>query len=234
LVSDSGIRGIVVNMTSLDQWSHHEGVLDAQAGLDVSAAAQLGYEGGFSCIEFLNAMPSTLGGAIFMNARCYGAEIADVLLEVTVLDEDNRIQIVPFEPSQWSYKRSPFQGRDWVILSAKLRTKPCEPSAIEAIMRANAADRESKGHFRLPCAGSIFKNNHAFGDPSGVIIDRLGLKGLARGQAAVSAWHANILVNNGGASAADMRSLIEEVQQRVFDATGFLLEEEVIYAGEWS
>lgn len=233
LVSDRGIRGLVLNLTSLSDWSWDGGLLRVQAGLDVSAAAELGRSRGFSCLEFLNAMPSTVGGAVYMNARCYGAEVADVLEEVLVLNEDNQEERVPFVKEQWAYKVSPFQSRNVVILEAWFRTEPAAPEAVEKVMRTNAADREAKGHFRLPCAGSVFKNNHAFGDPSGVIIERVGLKGLRRGRAVVSSWHANIIVNEGGASATDLRALITDVKNKVALATGFVLEEEVIYAGEW-
>ena len=233
LVSDLGIRGLVLNLTSLSGWSWEAGIFRAQAGLDVSAAAEVGRSHGFSCLEFLNAMPSTVGGAVFMNARCYGAEIADVLVEATILDDDNRECVVPYRKDQWDYKVSPFQGRGCIIVEAAFRTTRAEPGAVGAVMKANAADREAKGHFRLPCAGSVFKNNHAFGAPSGVLIDRAGLKGLRRGNAVVSAWHANIIVNEGGATAADLRSLIGEVKSRVAEATGFELQEEVVFAGEW-
>jgi len=233
LVSDRGIRGLVLNLTTLSGWSHHQGLLRAQAGLDVSVAAEAGRAGGFSCLEFLNAMPSTVGGAVYMNARCYGAEIADVVHEVLVLDESNQERTVAFVKEQWAYKVSPFQTKDWVIVEARFRTTPSDPAEVARVMAANAEDREVKGHFRLPCAGSVFKNNHDFGAPSGVIIDRVGLKGLRRGQAVVSPWHANIIVNEGGATAADLRALITEVKTKVAASTGFVLEEEVIYAGEW-
>ncbi len=234
LVADRGIRGLVVNLTTLAEWSFEKGLFRAQAGLEVSTAAEIGQKGGFSCLEFLNAMPSTVGGAVFMNARCYGAEIADVLDSVLILDENNNEQIVPFLKDQWSYKVSPFQNQDQVILEACFRTVPAASEEIARVMKANADDRQSKGHFRLPCAGSVFKNNHDFGAPSGVLIDRVGLKGLRRGQAFVSDWHANIIVNQGGATADDLRALILEVKDRVAQATGFVLEEEVIYAGDWT
>lgn len=233
LVADGGIRGVVLNLTSLAGWSHEKGILWTQAGLEVSAAAEAGRAQGFSCLEFLNAMPSTIGGAVYMNARCYGAEVADVLEDVLVLDEANNERLVPFAKDQWAYKVSPFQDRDWLILEARFRTLPADPLVVGKVMETNATDRRAKGHFRLPCAGSVFKNNHAFGDPSGVIIDRVGLKGLRRGRAAVSSWHANIIVNEGGATAGDLRALILEVKARVAEATGFVLEEEVIYAGAW-
>lgn len=233
LVADRGIRGLVVNLTSLAGFSHQGNVLTAQAGLDVSDAAEAGRRGGFSCLEFLNAMPSTVGGAVYMNARCYGGEIADVLLDATILDETNTERVVPFEREQWGYKRSPFQGQDWIIVGARFRTVAADSGAVAAVMKTNSDDRTAKGHFRLPCAGSVFKNNHEFGAPSGVVIDRVGLKGLRRGNAAVSGWHANIIVNEGGATAADLRALIDEVKEKVATATGFLLEEEVVFAGDW-
>ena len=233
LVADQGIRGLVVNLTALADWSVEKGFLRVQAGLEVSRAAEIGRDQGFSCLEFLNAMPSTIGGAVYMNARCYGAEVADVLDQVVILDESNCEVTVQFVRDQWAYKVSPFQNRDQIIVEARFRTKTADPATVEKIMNANAEDRRAKGHFRLPCAGSVFKNNHAFGEPSGVIIDRVGLKGLRRGRAVVSDWHANIIVNEGGASANDLRALILDVKEKVASATGFTLEEEVIYAGEW-
>jgi UDP-N-acetylmuramate dehydrogenase len=233
LVSDKGVRGVTLNLTSLAGWRHSEGVLTTQAGLDVSAAAEAGLATGFSCLEFLNAMPSTVGGAVYMNARCYGAEIADVLIDAIVVDGGHE-RTVPFRREEWDYKVSPFQNGTGIIVEARFRTKPAGAAEVEAVMTANKADRESKGHFRLPCAGSVFKNNHAFGAPSGVLIDRVGLKGLRRGRAVVSDWHANIIVNEGGATAADLRALVGEVKDRVAAATGFTLEEEVLYVGDWS
>jgi len=234
LVADQGIRGITLAMSSLVGFQWKQSLLTVSAGTDVSDAARAGLEGGFSCLEFLNAMPSTVGGAIWMNARCYGWEIADVLSSVTVLDESNRTVIVPFAAKDWSYKKSPFQGRDWLILEASFRTSPATREAVEAVMVANEADRTAKGHFRAPCAGSVFKNNHAFGAASGVLIDRCGLKGLRCGKAVVSDWHANIIINEGGALASDIRQLINAVKQKVHSKMGFLLEEEVVYCGDWS
>jgi UDP-N-acetylmuramate dehydrogenase len=232
LVADKGIRGVTLNLTSLASFEHMNGVLTTQAGLDVSAAAEAGRAGGFSCLEFLNAMPSTIGGAVYMNARCYGAEIADVFVEATVVDA-GQSHIVPFRRAEWDYKVSPFQNGAGIIVEAKFRTKPADARDVEAVMTANKADREAKGHFRLPCAGSVFKNNHDFGAPSGVLIDRVGLKGLRRGRAVVSEWHANIIVNEGGATATDLRALIGDVKKRVAQTTGLTLEEEVLYVGDW-
>jgi UDP-N-acetylmuramate dehydrogenase len=234
LIADKGIRGVTLNLTSLKNLRIETGLLVAQAGLDVSHAIDFCLERSLSSLEFLYGMPSTIGGAVWMNARCYGHEIADLFAYARVLNERQEVVEVPFARGDWDYKLSPFQRQDWIILEAAFRTQSKEPKEIQEVMEKNLADRTQKGHFRLPCAGSVFKNDRRWGEPSGVLIERCGLKGLRKGHAVVSDWHANIIVNEGGALASDLRSLIAEVRQRVFDQTGFLLEEEVIYAGDWA
>jgi UDP-N-acetylmuramate dehydrogenase len=100
-------------------------------------------------------------------------------------------------------------------------------------MHEHEADRRAKGHFEHPCAGSIFKNNRSFGAPSGAIIDRLGLRGFSIGRAKVSDRHANIVQNTGGASASEIRAVIEHVAREVERQLGFRLEREVLYVGDW-
>jgi UDP-N-acetylmuramate dehydrogenase len=100
-------------------------------------------------------------------------------------------------------------------------------------MRARRADREAKGHYRLPSAGSVFKNDRRFGRPSGRLLDELGLRGRRLGGAMVSEWHANIFVNAGGATAADMRELIELARREARDKLGVELEPEVLMVGEF-
>ena len=100
-------------------------------------------------------------------------------------------------------------------------------------MRSHEADRRAKGHFTAPCAGSVFKNNRDFGAPSGAIIDSLGLRGFRIGAASVSDLHANIVINSGGATASEIRAVIEYVQDRVREELGFVLEREVLYVGDW-
>ena len=98
-------------------------------------------------------------------------------------------------------------------------------------MESRIADRTAKGHFKLPSAGSIFKNNHAFGKPSGQLIDEAGLRGLQIGGAQVAPWHGNFIVNTGSATAQEVMELIAAIQKRVKDKTGFTLEPEIIFAG---
>jgi UDP-N-acetylmuramate dehydrogenase len=239
LVADSGIRGIVIdtgNWTGETGDRQKEGILEFRAGTSLNSAAEIAAGAGLSGLEFLAGMPGSIGGAVWMNARCYGREIADVLFEAEVIGFSGakpEILRLPANKSEFGYKFSPFQGRDVLILSAAFQLTPGKKDNIRAEMDAHRADREAKGHYRHPSAGSVFKNNPAFGKPSGQIIDELGLCGLSKGDAQVAPWHGNMIINTGGAGASDIRALINEVAAQVKAATGFTLEPEVLFVGEW-
>lgn len=233
--SDRGVRGIVLD---LGAWAgcgfSVPGVVEVRAGTTVDDAAEACAERGLGCLEFLAGMPGSVGGAVWMNARCYGRSVSDVLLETRILDESGRPAAVPIREEDFSYKRSPFQSRDVLILSAVFRTAPVAEGELRARMAELRADREAKGHYRLPSAGSVFKNDYAYGVPTGRIVDELGLRGLSVGGARVADWHGNIIVNSGAATAADIRSLAEEVARRVKEARGLALECEILFVGDWS
>lgn len=233
LVSDQGIRGLTLSTRRLKTLARRNGELVFGAGWDIDAAAEKALAFGLRCLDFAAGMPSSVGGAVWMNARCYGSEISEIFSSALVATE-NGILEKTFQPEEWSYKISPFQSIDGIILQAAFRAFPDEPDKIEQDMEAHRKDREEKGHYRAPCAGSIFKNNRDFGQPSGVLIDQAGFKGLRIGGAQVSPWHGNIIINTGNATASEIRSLIEAVKDGLFSRTGFLLEEEVLYAGDWS
>jgi UDP-N-acetylmuramate dehydrogenase len=239
LVADAGIRGIVVDTGDWKGETGHrqkEGILEFRAGTSLDSAAEIAAEAGLSGLEFLAGMPGSIGGAVWMNARCYGREIADALFETEIIDfsaPQPEPQRLPAHRSEFGYKFSPFQKRDVLILSTAFQLTPGDKDKIRAEMDAHRADREVKGHYRYPSAGSVFKNNPAFGKPSGKIIDELGLCGIRKGGAQVAPWHGNIIINSGGASASDIRALIDEVATQVKAATGFVLETEVLFVGEW-
>ncbi|MCL1931488.1 MAG: UDP-N-acetylmuramate dehydrogenase [Treponema sp.] len=239
LAADAGIRGIVLDTrgwTGAIEQPRREGLLRLRAGTSLDDAAEIAANAGLSGLEFFAGMPGSVGGAVWMNARCYGQEIADVLAETEVIDFSGsapRCVRLIADKKEFGYKKSPFQGRDMLILSASFRLTAGKTAAIRAAMDAHRADREAKGHYRFPSAGSVFKNNSAFGKPTGQIIDELGLCGLQKGGAQVAPWHGNIIVNTGGASASDIRALVDEVAARVKTAAGFTLEPEILFIGEW-
>ncbi|MBN2657743.1 MAG: UDP-N-acetylmuramate dehydrogenase [Spirochaetales bacterium] len=233
LVSDKGIRGITLYTGDLNM-VHGDGTdLICESGIEVSALCESALSRSLSGLEFIYGMPGTAGGALWMNARCYGGEISRIFKWADVLNENNEMERIGFSPADWNYKISPFQKRKILILKACFTLKPGHKDEIRREMDKNYRDREQKGHFKAPCAGSVFKNNRDFGKPSGQIIDEAGLRGLRIGSAVVSDFHANIIVNEGGASATDILELINTVRAKVKESSGFDLEPEVIPVGDW-
>jgi UDP-N-acetylmuramate dehydrogenase len=245
VVSDKGIRGITLDMGAWEGesvWSicADEGELVLKSGTIIDAAVDIAAASRLGGLEFLAGMPGTVGGAVWMNARCYGKEIADVLSWVEYIDfggeEEPQIKRITIEApvkAGFDYKKSPFQKMDCLILSAAFKLIKCDKEKSLVEMEEKRQDRQEKGHYLFPCAGSAFKNNRDFGKPTGRIIDELGLKGRQIGGAQIAPFHGNIIVNTGSATAADIRALMDEVAAKVKAATGFTLEPEILFVGEY-
>jgi UDP-N-acetylmuramate dehydrogenase len=235
LVADEGVRGIVLDTGGLaGEAGRGPGRLIFRSGTGLDDAAEIAASAGLSGLEFFAVMPGSVGGAVWMNARCYGRDTAGVLAETEVIDfsaSPPLFQRLPAVSAEFGYKRSPFQGLDVLILSAAFNLVPKDPALIRAEMASFRSDRENKGHYRFPSAGSVFKNDEGFGKPTGKIIDELGLRGLQIGGARVAPWHGNMIINTGNATAADIRNLAGEVASRVRNATGFVLETEILFVG---
>ncbi|MEX2444735.1 MAG: UDP-N-acetylmuramate dehydrogenase [Alkalispirochaeta sp.] len=236
VVSDAGIRGVVVFLGDLTELAVDGTVLSAQAGAAISDAAAHAADHELRGLEFIYAMPGSVGGAVWMNARCYGGEIFSVLSQVHFVTRTGESGTYTPRAHDFGYKISPFQDGSRIITRVEfsLAAVPGEREALWQGMREHEEDRRNKGHFAYPCAGSIFKNDRSFGRPSGQIIDEQGLRGLERGGARVSDNHGNIIVNTGGATAEDIRGLVTEVQTRVAETTGYQLDPEVLFIGDWS
>jgi UDP-N-acetylmuramate dehydrogenase len=188
-------------------------------------------------LEFAAGLPGSVGGAVYMNARCYEREFADLLVAVRYLDADYCAATLDIERQAWSYKHTPFMPgarlSGSIVLGASFSLLPGNREALSARMSQLEEDRRQKGHFDYPSAGSLFKNNRAFGRPTGKILDELGFRGRRVGDAMVSPKHANIFVNAGKASARDMLALIRQAQEAAKSAYGFELEPEVVTLGEF-
>jgi UDP-N-acetylmuramate dehydrogenase len=235
VVSDKGIRGIVLDTCAWKGASVNDNTVSFNSGTSMDEAAEFAAARGLSGLEFLAGMPGSIGGAVWMNARCYGSEIADVLTWTQIIDfgaAEPQERRVPADRTEFGYKRSPFQGKDNLILSAAFNLKAADVTEIKSKMEKNRQDRQEKGHYRFPCAGSAFKNNHEFGKPTGQIIDELDLRGFQIGGAQIAPFHGNIVINTGNASAADIRALMDEVAAKVKTATGFTLEPEILFVGQ--
>jgi UDP-N-acetylmuramate dehydrogenase len=233
LVSDRGIRGLAIDLSLVRGIERAEDSVSALCGTPMSDVSQFALAQGLSGLEFCFSLPGSVGGAVWMNARCYERSISDVLASAEHLSEDLAVARRPMASGEWGYKLSPFQRLNGVILTACFRLTEGEPAEMEEKMKRFRADREKKGHFLHPCAGSIFKNNHAFGAPTGKLIDSLGLKGLRAGGAEIAPYHGNIIINLGGATARDVLTLIETAESEALARLGLRLEREIVLAGEW-
>jgi UDP-N-acetylmuramate dehydrogenase len=171
-----------------------------------------------------------------MNARCQEKSVSDMLIETEIMDVGgNSLNPfwVPCKDGDFSYKRSPFQSRNALIIRARFSLGNGVPEELLRTAAALRQDREDKGHFCAPSAGSVFKNNRAFGKSAGKIIDELGLRGFSRGGAMVAPWHGNFIINSGYASAADIRALTEILAGKAHAALGITLEPEILFVGDW-
>ena len=237
VVSDRGIRGIVLDTGAWKGETFTEGSIVIKSGTTADEAAEYAAAMGLTGLEFIAGMPGTIGGAVYMNARCYGSEIADLLEWTEIIDfsvcANMQIKRLPACKKDFGYKLSPFQGKDTLILSVCIKLKPGNKEKILAEMKKNRQDRQEKGHYLFPCAGSAFKNNRDFGKPTGQIIDELGLRGLKIGGAQIAPFHGNIVINTGNATAKDIRTLVDEAAARVKKTTGFILESEILFKGEY-
>ncbi|MDR1903182.1 MAG: UDP-N-acetylmuramate dehydrogenase [Treponema sp.] len=249
LAADRGIRGIVLDTGGWKGIDREGKAADGKrfpepllgkgerlvfkSGTPVDEALEAAASAGLGGLEFLAGMPGTVGGAVWMNARCYDKSVSDVLLATEILDEGLERVWLPFRGEDFAYKKSPFQARDVLILAACFALTALPEAEIRGEMAGCRRDRDAKGHYRFPSAGSVFKNNRAFGKSTGKIIDELGLKGFSRGGAAIAPWHGNIIINTGNATAADIRALTGDVAARVRAALGIELEPEILFIGEF-
>ncbi|MDR1929949.1 MAG: UDP-N-acetylmuramate dehydrogenase [Treponema sp.] len=239
VIADRGIRGIVLDTGGFGGAgkggvSPEGAFLTFNAGTSADEAAETAAAAGLSGLEFLAGMPGSVGGALWMNARCYERSVSDGLVEAEYLDGDTgRREKLPARQEDFGYKMSPFQGKNQLILGARFALRNRPEREIRAEMEDHRRDREAKGHYRFPCAGSVFKNNRLFGAPTGQIIDKLGLRGFALGDAQVAPWHGNIIINRGRAGAGDIRNLAELLKARVREELALELESEILFAGDW-
>ncbi|GMO57176.1 MAG: UDP-N-acetylmuramate dehydrogenase [Treponemataceae bacterium] len=210
------------------------------AGLAMNDAVDASLAAGLAGLEHFAGLPGSVGGAAFMNARCYEKQVSDVLHSIEYLDAaapSGITETYTYNSADWAYKHSPFQNTRRIITSV---TFALTATAVGDLQETkNTADfcrrdREQKRQFDFPSCGSVFKNNRDFGKPSGKIIDEAGLKGFAIGGAQIAPWHGNIIINTGSgegsAKARDVLLLIEHVKKVVQQKYGYVLEPEIIYA----
>lgn len=230
LVSDEGYRGVIVALTEALVGVSVEGTqMCCQAGVDLREASEMACELGLSGLEFACGIPGSVGGACFMNAGAYGGCIADVLKCVRVLMPDGSQETIDACDLNLGYRQSRVHDEGLVVLSATFTLTRGDTEKIRATTDDLMRRREEKQPLELPSAGSTFKRPE--GHYAGKLIHDAGLMGYQVGGAAVSRKHAGFVVNVGGATAADVRAVIEHVQDEVERQFGVHLETEVRFLG---
>ena len=229
IVRDGGVPGVVVRLPKAFARVTVEGDLvragAAAMGITVASAAR---DASLSGLEFLRGIPGTAGGAVRMNAGAYGRDVADCLIEATIVRRDGRVETVSAADLGFSYRHSALPDGD-VVVEALFRAVPGDKAVITAEMDRIAAEREASQPLRSRTGGSTFKN------PPGLkawqLVDAAGCRGLMVGGAQVSEKHTNFLINTGTATSADIEALGDQVRARVLASSGVELEWEIERVG---
>ncbi|MCC5795026.1 MAG: UDP-N-acetylmuramate dehydrogenase [Chromatiales bacterium] len=230
LVRDGGLRGAVV-MTGRalnDVRRLADELVEAGAGVPCTALARRLVRWGLGPAEFLAGIPGTLGGALRMNAGAFGGETWDHVVSVDVIDRGGRVSTRDRGEYQAAYREVSAPEHEWFV-AARLRFSAGHGDAAGR-MQALLAERQQRQPLGQPSCGSVFRNPPS--DHAARLIEAAGLKGLRIGAAEVSPKHANFIINTGGATAADIESLIWTVRDRVRERFGVSLEPEVRIIGE--
>lgn len=233
LVGDKGIRGVVISIGAGMRKITVEGEkIYLEAGVPLAAAAMQAAKAGLTGLEFASGIPGTFGGAVVMNAGAYGGEMKDVIVSVRVLKRDGDIITLTKEELDLSYRHSVIPERDYLVVDGELLLAHAEkPEQIMQRMEELKKQRVEKQPLEYPSAGSTFKRPEGYF--AGKLIMDAGLRGFSVGGAAVSEKHCGFVVNKGGATAADICTLMDEVTKIVQEKYAVTLEPEVKKVGEF-
>lgn len=228
LVSDDGIRGVVIRLdgdfrkiTLLDDTTIFCG-----AGATLAYLCKFALNCGLSGLEFAWRIPGTVGGAVFMNAGAYDGEMKDVVHSVSHISPSGEIGRTEKDDLNFGYRTSVYRSNNMIITGVTLKLKKGNPDEIREKMDDYMLRRSTKQPLEYPSAGSVFKRPE--GNFAGALIEQCGLKGKTCGGAQVSEKHAGFIINKSNATAKDVRDLIGEIQKTVSDKTGYNLECELI------
>lgn len=232
IIRDGGIPGVTIRL--LKDFTKIE-CLDDQhlktgAGATDRSLAMAACKHGIGDLEFFSGIPGTIGGAVRMNAGCYGRETKDALVEASCLDRQGNLHTVTPDSLNMQYRHTDLP-EDWIVTSAIFKGRPAAISDIEARLAEIRQKREEAQPIREKTGGSTFANPHP--DSSWQLIDAAGCRGLSHGGAQISEKHCNFMINTGNASALDLEQLGEMVRKRVFDHAGTWLRWEIKRIGQF-
>lgn len=239
LIADQGIRGLVIRIRGGEVCQIDPGRIRAAAGVTINGLVRWTIAHGLAGLEAWAGTPGTVGGAIYGNAHFQGRNISDLVDAVCLMSRDGRISEVPAADMEFAYDYSRLHRTREIVISADFRVTPGEPDELRAIARESLAYRKRTQPLAMASAGCIFQNPTPEQDTlpadvpwsAGALVDRAGLKGAREGQARVSPTHGNFIVNEGGASAGEVRELIERCKRDVYRKYGVQLREEIVSVG---
>lgn len=241
IVRDGGIRGVVIRLgRGFNSIDCAEGRVTAGAAALDAHVARRAAEVGLD-LTFLRTIPGAIGGAVRMNAGCYGTYVSDRLEAVTVVTRDGAIRVLEAAALELAYRRSTLP-KGWVIIAATFAAPAGDPAELAARMDEQLARRDATQPTRERTAGSTFRNPAGYSSTGRAddehslkawkVIDDAGMRGACIGGAQMSPMHSNFLINTGTATAADLEALGEEVRKRVLENSGISLEWEVMRVGD--
>jgi UDP-N-acetylmuramate dehydrogenase len=241
LIADSGIRGIVVRTRGGEARMPSAGLVRADAAMTINGLVRWTITRGLAGLEAWAGTPGTVGGAIFGNAHFGGRLIGELVEQVSLASRAGEVREVAAADMAFGYDRSRLQTSGEVLLSADFRVSKGDTIALRAVARDSLAFRKRTQPLETPSAGCVFQNPQPETDrvpdgmpwSAGAMVDRAGLKGRRIGGASVSAAHGNFIVNDGRASARDIRRLIEHCRRVVGERFGVRLRDEIVYLGEF-
>ena len=227
LAPDAGMEGLVIclkdcldGMRLLD-----DNRIEVMAGVTMTRAAVFAANNGLSGLEFAHGIPGSIGGGVYMNAGAYGGEICQICQSVEVMDLDGNIRNFSNAEMGFAYRHSILEEQEMIVISAVFALTPAPVEQIRDKMKELMGKRSASQPLDLPSAGSAFKR--PVGGYAAALIDQAGLKGFRVGNAAISSKHAGFAVNLGDATAEDVRNLLQQVSDKVYENSGIRLEPEV-------
>lgn len=241
LVADAGVRGVVVRLRLMDLTQPASDTVRAGAGVTMNGLVRWTIGRGLAALEAWAGTPGTVGGAIYGNAHYGGRNIGDLVSRVQVMARDGRTSEVAASEMGFAYDTSRLQRTRELLIWAEFHVKPGLTDQLRAVARASLAHRKRTQPLDVPSAGCVFQNPDPARDrvpegipaSAGALVDRAGLKGYRVGGAMISTAHANFIVNDRHATAADIRALIETARDAVREKFGVELRDEVVRIGEF-
>jgi UDP-N-acetylmuramate dehydrogenase len=239
LVADGGVRGVVLRIHGGDVSRIDDRTIRSDAGVTINGLVRWTINRGIAGLEAWAGTPGTVGGAIHGNAHFQRRNIGELVRLLTVASLDGTVSNVPASEMEFGYDYCRVQRTGEVVISADFHVSVGEPAALRAVARESLAFRKRTQPLESASAGCIFQNPDPARDrvpdgipPSaGALVDRAGLKGARQGRARVSTTHANFIINEGGATATDVRTLIARCKEEVHRRFGVMLHEEIVYIG---